>query len=112
MTAAARASRSTARSCRVCSACGPRSSPRSSRSASAPRTVTRAATEPAAPTRRRPSPSEAGQARSMREDELRALLTAVARRELTLEEAVDRLAQLPFVDLGEAKLDLHREIRS
>jgi|SRR5688572_7650485 len=48
----------------------------------------------------------------MREDELRALLTAVARRELTLEEAVERLAQLPFVDLGEAKLDLHREIRS
>jgi hypothetical protein len=48
----------------------------------------------------------------MREDELRALLAAVAKGTLSLERAVERLAQLPFVDLGEAKLDLHREIRS
>jgi len=48
----------------------------------------------------------------MREDELRALLAAVAAGEMAADEAVERLAQLPFLDLGEAKLDLHREIRS
>ncbi len=48
----------------------------------------------------------------MREDELRALLASVASGKLSLEAAVERLAQLPFVDLGVAKLDLHREIRS
>jgi hypothetical protein len=48
----------------------------------------------------------------MREDELRALLAAVAAGELATDDAVERLAQLPFLDLGEAKLDLHREIRS
>ena len=48
----------------------------------------------------------------MREDELRALLAAVAKGAVSLEQAVERLAQLPFVDLGEAKLDLHREMRS
>ena len=48
----------------------------------------------------------------MRENELRALLAAVAAGELATEDAVERLAQLPFLDLGAAKLDLHREIRS
>jgi NCAIR mutase (PurE)-related protein len=48
----------------------------------------------------------------MREDELRSLLAAVAEGSLSLERALERLAQLPFVDLGEAKLDVHREIRS
>ena len=38
----------------------------------------------------------------MREDELRALLAAVAKGAMSLEQAVERLAQLPFVDLGEA----------
>ncbi|HVR28732.1 MAG TPA: nickel pincer cofactor biosynthesis protein LarB [Thermoanaerobaculia bacterium] len=48
----------------------------------------------------------------MRENELHALLTAVAAGEVGIAEAIERLAQLPFLDLGEAKLDLHREIRS
>jgi NCAIR mutase (PurE)-related protein len=48
----------------------------------------------------------------MREDELRSLLAAVAKGTLSLEQAIERLAQLPFIDLGEAKLDSHREIRS
>jgi NCAIR mutase (PurE)-related protein len=48
----------------------------------------------------------------VREDELRAVLAAVRSGALSTEEAVERLAQLPFVDLGEAKLDIHREIRS
>jgi NCAIR mutase (PurE)-related protein len=48
----------------------------------------------------------------MREQDLRALLAAVAAGEVGVADAVERLAQLPFLDLGEAKLDLHREIRS
>ncbi|MDX1384815.1 MAG: nickel pincer cofactor biosynthesis protein LarB [Thermoanaerobaculia bacterium] len=48
----------------------------------------------------------------MREDDIRALLAAVAGGELSQDEAVERLARLPFADLGEAKLDLHRELRN
>jgi hypothetical protein len=48
----------------------------------------------------------------MREDELRALLAAFAAGKLSTDQAIERLAQLPYLDLGEAKLDLHREIRS
>jgi len=48
----------------------------------------------------------------MREHELRALLEAVAAGKIGTAEAAERLAQLPFLDVGEAKLDLHREIRS
>jgi NCAIR mutase (PurE)-related protein len=50
--------------------------------------------------------------RPMREDELRDLLSAVAAGEIGTDEAVERLARLPFLDLGDAKLDLHREIRN
>lgn len=44
--------------------------------------------------------------------ELRKLLDAVASGALSPEEAMERLAQLPYLDLGFAKLDLHREVRS
>jgi NCAIR mutase (PurE)-related protein len=45
-------------------------------------------------------------------DRLRQLLAAVAAGEVTPETALERLAELPFVDLGMAKLDFHRELRS
>jgi NCAIR mutase (PurE)-related protein len=42
---------------------------------------------------------------------LRALLDAVAAGEVSAAEAAGRLAELPYADLGFAKLDLHRELR-
>jgi hypothetical protein len=47
----------------------------------------------------------------MQPDELRALLDAVASGSVTPETAGERLARLPFGDLGHAKVDHHREIR-
>ena len=44
--------------------------------------------------------------------QLRDLLERVAAREIGIDEAQSRLAELPFSDLGFAKLDLHRELRS
>ncbi|HVF07982.1 MAG TPA: nickel pincer cofactor biosynthesis protein LarB [Actinomycetota bacterium] len=43
--------------------------------------------------------------------DLEALLTAVADLEVAPSEAADRLAELPFLDLGFAKVDTHRELR-
>ncbi len=48
----------------------------------------------------------------MSPDRLRELLAAVARGELAVEAAAERLADLPYADLDFAKLDLHRELRS
>jgi len=45
-------------------------------------------------------------------ERLRRLLAAVAAGETSPQEAMDSLAELPFADLGYAKLDLHRELRS
>ncbi len=47
----------------------------------------------------------------MQPDELRTLLDAVAGGSVTPEEAGEKLARLPFGDLGHAKIDHHREIR-
>lgn len=47
----------------------------------------------------------------MNEATLRALLEQVQRGELVVEQAVERLRDLPFRDLGEAVLDSHRELR-
>lgn len=44
--------------------------------------------------------------------DLRELLEAVARGALSPEQALDDLAELPFADLGFAKLDFHRELRN
>ena len=44
-------------------------------------------------------------------DDLRALLEGVQRGEVTPEHALEELAQLPFRDLGFARVDLHRELR-
>ncbi len=44
--------------------------------------------------------------------DLRELLDAVARGALSPEQALDDLAELPFADLGFAKLDFHRELRN
>jgi NCAIR mutase (PurE)-related protein len=48
----------------------------------------------------------------MTPDRLRELLAAVARGEVAPEAAAERLADLPYADLGYAKLDLHRELRN
>jgi NCAIR mutase (PurE)-related protein len=45
------------------------------------------------------------------EGRLRQLLGAVARGELSTEDAVTRLARLPFEDLGFARVDHHRALR-
>lgn len=41
-----------------------------------------------------------------------ALLEAVARGEITPDEATERLARLPVVDMGFARVDTHRELRT
>ncbi|HEX7183380.1 MAG TPA: nickel pincer cofactor biosynthesis protein LarB [Thermoanaerobaculia bacterium] len=48
----------------------------------------------------------------MNPDQLRQLLVAVAAGKVTPEQALENLAELPYSDLGFAKLDLHRELRS
>jgi hypothetical protein len=48
----------------------------------------------------------------MNRDRLLDLLAAVARGEVAVEAAAERLADLPFADLGFARLDLHRELRN
>jgi len=47
----------------------------------------------------------------MNPDTLRDLLVAVQSGDLNVEEALGRLRDLPFADLGHTKLDLHRELR-
>lgn len=44
-------------------------------------------------------------------DELRALLEAVASGGSSVEQAAEQLARLPFTDIGDAKIDHHREVR-
>ena len=44
-------------------------------------------------------------------DDLRALLAGVQRGEVEPARALDQLAQLPFRDLGFARVDIHRELR-
>jgi len=48
----------------------------------------------------------------MTPEKLRTLLAAVAAGEVSTDDAVAQLAELPYADLGFAKLDLHRELRS
>jgi NCAIR mutase (PurE)-related protein len=45
-------------------------------------------------------------------DQLRLLLQAVAAGGVSPEQALGELAELPYADLGFAKLDLHRELRN
>ena len=45
-------------------------------------------------------------------DRLRALLAAVQSGDLSPDEALQRLRRLPFEDLGFARLDTHRALRS
>jgi NCAIR mutase (PurE)-related protein len=47
----------------------------------------------------------------LNDQSVRALLTRVAQREQTVDEAAAELSVLPFEDLGFAKLDHHRELR-
>ena len=48
----------------------------------------------------------------MNPERLAELLSAVARGETSVEEAVGNLSRLPFHDLGFAKLDTHRPLRT
>src|SRR5206468_12073381 len=48
----------------------------------------------------------------MDSERLRALLDAVAGGRMTAEDAMARLRDLPYADLGFAKVDLHRAIRA
>ncbi len=47
----------------------------------------------------------------MREGDIRGLLAQVKEGRLSVEQALDRLRQLPFEDLGFAKIDHHRALR-
>jgi NCAIR mutase (PurE)-related protein len=49
---------------------------------------------------------------TMDNQELKNLLIRVAEGELTPTEAVERLKTLPYEDMGFAKLDMHRELRT
>lgn len=44
-------------------------------------------------------------------DDLKELLRAVSRGEIAPEDALERFAELPYVDLGFARVDAHRELR-
>jgi NCAIR mutase (PurE)-related protein len=45
-------------------------------------------------------------------EKLRQLLEAIQQGQTTVEEALERLRQLPYEDLGFARLDLHRALRN
>ncbi|MCL6610155.1 MAG: nickel pincer cofactor biosynthesis protein LarB [Peptococcaceae bacterium] len=47
----------------------------------------------------------------MDRQQLRELLDSLARQEITVDQAVDRLKSLPYQDLGFAKVDHHRGLR-
>lgn len=47
----------------------------------------------------------------MNKQEIKSLLEAVKDKEVNIEEALEKLEDLPFKDLGFAKIDNHREIR-
>jgi pyridinium-3,5-biscarboxylic acid mononucleotide synthase len=47
----------------------------------------------------------------MDEGDIRKLLEAVQGRQMTIERAIERLRQLPYEDLGFAKIDHHRALR-
>lgn len=47
----------------------------------------------------------------MNKDEIKSLLEAVKENKLDIEDAIGKLEDLPFKDLGFAKIDNHREIR-
>jgi len=47
----------------------------------------------------------------MDEGDIRKLLEAVKGRQMTIERAIERLRQLPYEDLGFAKIDHHRALR-
>lgn len=44
-------------------------------------------------------------------DELRILLESLLSGKITVEQALEQLTQLPYEDLGYARLDHHRELR-
>ena len=47
----------------------------------------------------------------MQRDQLRALLEGVREGDVALDDALERIARLPFVDTGSARVDTHRALR-
>ena len=47
----------------------------------------------------------------MNKEEIKVLLEGVKDNKINIEEALEKLEDLPFKDLGFAKIDNHREIR-
>ena len=47
----------------------------------------------------------------MREDELKKLLNGIRSEAVSVEDAVGKIKELPFTDLGFAKIDHHRQLR-
>lgn len=47
----------------------------------------------------------------MNKEEIKELLESVKNNKLNVDEALEKLEDLPFKDLGFAKIDNHREIR-
>ncbi len=47
----------------------------------------------------------------MREEEVRDILKKLQSGEIKVEDAMEKLRHLPFLDLGEIKIDTHRDIR-
>ena len=47
----------------------------------------------------------------MDQDTLRRLLASLSRGEITVDEALERLKDLPFEDIGLACIDHHRSLR-
>ena len=45
-------------------------------------------------------------------EKLRQLLEAIQQGQTSVDEAMERLRQLPYEDLGYARLDLHRPLRN
>ena len=45
-------------------------------------------------------------------NEIKDLLDKLNAGKITTEEALDRLSDLPFKDLGHSKIDNHRELRT
>jgi pyridinium-3,5-biscarboxylic acid mononucleotide synthase len=73
--------------------------------------VIRTGREPPLEENDRETPSAPGERRSPFEERLRDLLARVAGGEVTPHEATRQLRDLPFADLGFAKVDHHRELR-
>jgi len=47
----------------------------------------------------------------MKEEEIKKILMDVQKGEIGIKEAMEKLRHLPFLDLGDIKIDMHRGLR-